>query len=313
MDWIRDHSAINRLCFQASTVPKYTPDSDKLWYLEESRYTIASSLILANGNFGTVTDRISGEYPILLFCHGTGSNVGSCYRFGRRLAKAVGCHVILFDYPGYGLSKGGPANGTLACASVETMINHLVQTMRVAPDRLILMGHSLGTSIAVHGAAHCCKYYGSVRSMILMNPFLTLRAAARDICFIGGGIMERLPTTKMIGHCHCPILIVHGQKDRIVPVTHGYQLYNSLSEPKEGWFPEDATHDKLDLDQFHLVLTTFLNRIPFEIGPDYSNVTPRTEPIRTFPCPSAFTPIIATIGEVAIVPFVDGYRPCFFL
>lgn len=316
MEWIRDHSALNRLFFMSSSIPSYQPDTDKLFYLRSCNYVICCSLILNTGEFATVDSKIIGTSPMIIFCHGTGSNVGSCYNFGRRLAIATNCHVLSFDYPGYGLSScNHHANESSACLSVEAVLDHVITKMLVPISNLVLCGHSLGTALATYGMQYCCnRYCQSIGGLILMNPFLSMRTIAQDMTVFGCLILERLNTQTIIQPCPSPILIIHGHQDEVVPVHHGIALYNSITGIKEGWFPEDGTHDHCDIQLLHSTIKCFIDRHLQICRQDYYiNDTPRARPCTNNIKSSVLTEITATTGEVITGFINDSYRTCFFL
>lgn len=318
MDWIRDHSALNRFFFLSNMPPAYCPDVKRLFYLQcEDVYSICCSLILASGEFATAEAPIDGSVPMIIFYHGTGSNVGTCYRFARRLAIASQCHVLLFDYPGYGLSLSSHhPNESSAYLSTRILLDHVIQRMEVPVSNLILCGHSLGTALATYGMEYCCtRYVESVGGLILLNPFLSMREAAQDIVPLGCLILERLNTQARIGKCQAPVLIIHGHQDPIIPVHQGITLYNQVSGIKESWFPLDATHDHCDLGILYHKITDFIaQNIVIQPCDAYLNITPRIAPeIDTSNGPSILTETVATVAEITTGVIADSYRSCILL
>lgn len=318
MDWIRDNSALNRFFFMSNMPPKYCPDETRLFYLKcGSTYSVCCSLVLASGKFATEDDFIDGSIPIIVFCHGTGSNIGTCYRFVQRLAILSRCHVLLFDYPGYGLSLSNHhPNEKSSCLAMEFVLDHLIQKMRVPIPNIILCGHSLGTAIATYGTDYCYnKYSQHIGGLILMNPFLSMRTIAQDTTPLGYLILERLNTQERIQKCQSPVLIIHGHQDNIVPVRQGVELYNQVSVIKEGWFPHDANHDHCDLEMLYSKINNFIHQ-NIQICPMdyYINITPRVSPIINMTNgPSIITETVATMAEITTGAINDSYRTCFFL
>jgi pimeloyl-ACP methyl ester carboxylesterase len=300
----------------SKSIPSYCPDKDRLFYLRcGDSYSICCSLILASGDFVSLDDIIEGGVPIIIFCHGTGSNIGTCYRFGQTLARMTNCHVLLFDYPGYGLSSSQHhPNETTSCLSIKIVLDHVLSQMQVPVENVILCGHSLGTAIATYGMSYL---NGKLGGLILLNPFLSLRSAAEDLTPFGCLILERFNTQQMITRCQSPVMIVHGHQDRIIPAQHGVDLFNVIQTDKEGWFPHDADHDHCDLELLYNKIDTFINRYirPQIIIQDrYYNITPRIPPhLNNDSKSSVITETIATVGEVTVGMINDSYRTCFFL
>ena len=84
--------------------------------------------------------------PVILWCHGNAGNVS--HRLENiRLLYQRGISVFIFDYRGYGRSTGEPSESGLyqdALASYD----YVIHQRRVLPERLILFGRSLGSSVA---------------------------------------------------------------------------------------------------------------------------------------------------------------------
>src|SRR5690606_5538999 len=87
------------------------------------------------------------ELPTVVMFHGNGSSVPAEVPFARRLV-ARGLGVLLVEYPGYGPAPGAPSEQALV-ASARALLDHL----SLAPSRVVLFGHSLGSGVAARMAA----------------------------------------------------------------------------------------------------------------------------------------------------------------
>jgi fermentation-respiration switch protein FrsA (DUF1100 family) len=58
-------------------------------------------------------------------------------------------------------------------------------------------------------------------------------------------VVDRFDSLSRIGKVKAPILVLHGQRDRVVPIRYGRTLFDAASEPKESWFVPDAGHEDL--------------------------------------------------------------------
>jgi hypothetical protein len=68
-----------------------------------------------------------------------------------------------------------------------------------------------------------------------------------------------------IAQIHAPLLILHGMKDRLIPVAQGQALLAAAQGPKEGFFPPNADHLDVHLHGSYPVIRAFLAR--FAKGP----------------------------------------------
>ena len=178
--------------------------------------------------------------PVIAYFHGNGGNIGYRDERLRRLAQQ-GYGVLLAEYRGYGGNPGRPCERGLF-ADGEAALAFLGDR-GVAPDRLVLWGESLGSGVAVYLAAA-----RDIAALVLEAPFTSVAAAAQRhypfvpaICLV----RDRFDSLSRISQITSPLLILHGERDRVVPVRHGRALLAAATAPKEGWFCPEAGHETL--------------------------------------------------------------------
>src|SRR2546422_1834859 len=88
----------------------------------------------------------SGSPAVLLWCHGNAGNIINRLDNLAELNR-LGLSVFLFDYRGYGRSRGGPSEGGLYQDALGAYA-YLLGTRRTRPDRIVLFGRSLGAAVA---------------------------------------------------------------------------------------------------------------------------------------------------------------------
>ena len=158
----------------------------------------------------------------MLFSHGNAEDLGAV----RPLLPALGdlgFSVFAYDYRGYGLSEGRPSEPNVY-ADIDAAYEYLTRELRVPPARIILYGRSLGAGAAVDLAAR--KVVGG---LVLESPFLTaFRVMTRVPLFP----FDKFRNVDKIGRVRCPVLIMHGEADEIVPLWHGRQLFEGAPGPK---------------------------------------------------------------------------------
>jgi uncharacterized protein len=165
----------------------------------------------------------------VLFFHGNGGNI-SYYLDILPVFNKLGFATLLIDYRGYGMSEGRPTEkGTYNDA--EAAWNYLIHEKKIPPNRIIIMGRSLGGAVAAWIAS--CTTPGLV---ILESSFLSFAKVAKDLYpwvpakLLFGNIYN---TEAAIDLIRCPVLIIHSQDDEIVPFDHGLKLFELAREPKE--------------------------------------------------------------------------------
>jgi uncharacterized protein len=178
--------------------------------------------------------------PVIAYFHGNGGNIGFRDERLRRFAQQ-GYGVLLAEYRGYGGNPGRPCERGLF-ADGEAALDFLGDC-GIGCDRLVLWGESLGSGVAVHLATT-----RNIAALVLEAPFTSVAAAAqRHYPFVPAiwMVRDRFNSLSRIGRVSAPLLILHGERDRVVPVRHGRALLAAATAPKEGWFPPDASHETL--------------------------------------------------------------------
>ena len=178
--------------------------------------------------------------PVIAYLHGNGGHIG--YRIQRLLRFArQEFGVLMLEYRGYGSNPGTPseagfyADGRAALAFLERE--------GVAPNRLVLYGESLGSGVAVQLATQ-----HDIAALILEAPPTSVAEVAQHhFPYVPAARMvtDRFDSLSRIGKVRAPILVLHGENDRVVPIRFGRALFNAAPEPKEGWFVPDAGHEDL--------------------------------------------------------------------
>ena len=163
----------------------------------------------------------AATYTVLL-SHGNAEDLGWVLPSLPPL-RDLGFGVFAYDYRGYGLSEGR-ASEQHVYADIDAAYDYLTRELRVPAARIILYGRSLGAGAAVDLAAR-----QSVGGLILESPFLT---AFRVMTRIPLFPFDRFRNVDKIGRVRCPVLVMHGEADEIVPLWHGQQLFERAPGPK---------------------------------------------------------------------------------
>ena len=107
----------------------------------------------------------------------------------------------------------------------------------------MLYGESLGSGVAVTVAAQ-----RQSPRLILEAPFTSVAEVAQyHYSFMPAAalVRDRFDSLSRIGEVNAPILILHGDRDRVVPVRFGRALFDAAPEPKEFWLSPEAGHENL--------------------------------------------------------------------
>jgi hypothetical protein len=164
----------------------------------------------------------------VLMLHGNAGNISHRIGYLEMLAR-LGYSSLIIDYRGYGRSSGTPSEaGTYRDA--EAAWDELVVRRKVDPQRIALLGESLGGAVAAWlacerqpGALVLASTFTSVPDLgAEVYPFLPVRLLSR----------YRYDTRACLNRLSAPVLIAHSPQDEIIPFRHGRALFEAAREPK---------------------------------------------------------------------------------
>jgi fermentation-respiration switch protein FrsA (DUF1100 family) len=175
---------------------------------------------------------------VTLFLHG---NAGNITHRAPRIQEivAAGSSVLMLDYRGYGKSSGRPSEQGLYRDSEAGFICLLGKGYRA--EQIILHGESLGTAVAIDLASR-----RPCAALILEAPFTSASDVAATVVPVLGPLLVRsfnsLPKIRWI---RVPKFFVQGDRDEVIPLRLGQQLFAAAQEPKTFWVIPGARHNDI--------------------------------------------------------------------
>ena len=164
--------------------------------------------------------------PVFVYFHGNGASLR--WRVDRfRALIADGSGLVALSYRGYGGSSGSPTEAGLIA---DGLAAYAFAQSRYPADRIVLWGKSLGSAVAVALAAE--KPVGKV---VLKSPFSSaadVGAARYWFAPVRLLMKDQFRSDLRIGKVTAPVLIMHGDRDSIVPIGLGERLYALINAPK---------------------------------------------------------------------------------
>lgn len=164
----------------------------------------------------------------VVFFHGNADSLLTLHRLANPYLGA-GYGFLLAEYRGYCGFPGHPSEQGFY-ADARAYIKALIAS-GVNEDHIILLAHSLGTGVATQMAREF-----KVGGVILMAPFLSVPKVAQihyPLFPVQPLVRDRYASDEKVSFIHAPLLIIHGEDDRLVPITQGRGLFELANEPKK--------------------------------------------------------------------------------
>ncbi len=229
----------NSITFHPTSRLELTPDDYGLNYRQFRLELAGENVELDGWQFDPANDKL----PVLLVCHGNAGNISHRLEWLVPLLK-LGWGAVLFDYRGYGLSSGKPSEQGLYRDS-GAVYDYLTGKLKVAPERIVLFGRSLGGAPAAWLAAR-----KPVGRLILEGTFTSAAAISRmlfgflPLHYAG---RYRWPVAENLRLVRAPVLIIHGTEDSVVPYALGEKLAAGAAEGQKFSFLRVEGGDHLNL------------------------------------------------------------------
>jgi len=224
--------------------PSYEDDSQILKFKSTTGDSIAAMLRPAKEGF-----------PTLLYTHGNGEDLGD----GIHLMDAwtdQGFGVLAYDFPGYGRSSGTPTEATCE-AAIEAAWSYLVSTRGISPQKIIIIGRSVGSGPSVWLAER-----KNPAGVVLISPFTSAFAVRIPLPIFP---RDRFPNLKRIPRVKAPLLVIHGEMDTLISPSHGKKLVAAAGSADKHFMgiPNAGHNDLFDVggERIHDAIREFSMRV----------------------------------------------------
>ena len=191
------------------------------------------------------------DAPAVLYLHGSRWNLtGQLFRI--RELHDLGFSVFAIDYRGFGKSEGDLPSENAVYTDARVGWDALAKLVP-DPRRRFIYGHSLGGAIAVDLAATLSSEAKTkdapvaAAGLVVESSFTTLADIARAFSYkwlpIQLVLTQKFDSVDKIKDVRMPVIVLHGDADRYVPLALGKELYEAAPQPKRLVVVEDGTHN----------------------------------------------------------------------
>jgi hypothetical protein len=183
--------------------------------------------------------------PTILYFHGNGSNNGDLTDIAA-IFNQLGLSVLLIDYRGYGRSSPTFPNETRVYEDAEVAWNYLTKNRQIKPQNIFVYGHSIGGAIAIELATK----HPEMAGLIVEGTFTSIKDIAKQTPLfrflpLNWILTQHFDSISKIKLLQTPILILHGDRDEIIPCSMSEKLYAVAPEPKQLVIIPQAGHSNI--------------------------------------------------------------------
>ncbi len=192
-------------------------------------FPTADDGVRLHGWFLTATGRRTGITVLML--HG---NAGTLVDLAEDavIFQNKGFDVLLMDYRGYGQSDGRTLDEATLNLDGRAALRYLTADRGLDPATIALFGYSLGTAVATDLAVSSpCRAVALVAPVASARRQALLRYPAMPALVLDR-LRNSFDTVGRIGKANCPVLVVHGTADEVIPIAEGRAVYEAAQQPK---------------------------------------------------------------------------------
>ena len=194
---------------------------------------------------------------IFLYFHGNAEDIFNATSNVGVIKASLPFNTICMEYPGYSIYYEEKSAETIENDSL-ILYDFLTNECKINNKDIVVCGRSIGTGPAT--------YLASKRkpgALILISPVKSIRDTVKNL-LIGPMqylVRDRFNNYERISGVTCPLLIIHGQKDSLIPYEDSIKLSEKTSGPYELVLPENMNHNDVHIyDDFLEPITSFLKR-----------------------------------------------------
>ncbi len=206
------------------------------------------------GSVNALHFRVPNSKGVVFYIKGNSRSIKGWGKFAKDFV-GKGFDFFIMDYRGFGKSRGRRTEDILY-ADLQQVYKWLAG--EYGEERIILYGRSLGSGLAARIAS-----WNNPRMLILDCPYYSFLHQIRRYAFIlpvALLLRYQIRTDRFIKKVHCPVFILHGKKDRLIPYRQSEMLQTIAPERITLYVIEGAGHNNLpDFPEYHDLLYDILH------------------------------------------------------
>ncbi|CAF1183493.1 unnamed protein product, partial [Didymodactylos carnosus] len=235
---------LNKILFPAPNPPHYSStDHPKnlIWLPAEETTSAIPCYYFVPSNCETSS-------LFIIWIHGNGCDIGSMYTTLKYYSKAWNAHILEFEYPSYGLCDNSVSPSEQSINAHARRAYSFVHDILGCPsERIVFYGHSIGSGAACYMVSYLIQKQIPVGGLILQSAYKSItdliNEKVRVLRYLFQKSWNNIHEMEIIT---CPVLMIHGKKDSLIPYRHSEALHAAcVSEKKELYLISDADHNSI--------------------------------------------------------------------
>lgn len=193
----------------------------------------------------------------ILYSHSNAEDLGMIWDSLVELSKELNVNILSYDYEGYGLASGSPSEES-CYDDIDAAYLFLIECLQQKPENIIVYGRSLGSGPSCYLAERLSLQGARLGGLVLQSALSSIYRVAFNFRFTLFGDM--FPNIDRMPNMTCPVLMIHGTRDEIVPFWNGETLFEETPvtwRARPMWI-DGASHNNIEHGTFEDDLRSFL-------------------------------------------------------
>lgn len=248
--------------------PEKLPEDFEFKY-PNLKYTEHNLKLGEEVNINGIHFQVEKPKGVVFYLKGNSKSIKGWGKFAIDFTRQ-GFDVVMVDYRGFGKSTGRRSEGAIK-DDLQKVYDAIKEQV---PERfIVLYGRSMGSGFATKLAS-----VNNPRMLVLESPYYSLqKVAGRFLPFVPLSLVMRFPirTYKWIKYVDCPIKIIHGTADKLIPFKYSLKL-SKLNPENARLYPViGAGHNNLHTHQeYHRMMEEILHaKLPKDVDPDETSLS----------------------------------------
>ncbi|MBL7961271.1 alpha/beta hydrolase [bacterium] len=229
---------VNWMSFHPDT-NTYIAEKDLPDYVRVVKIRTSDSLTIHGLYFSDKNDSVKSK--IIVYFHGNAGNMYHRITEGAKLFE-LGYDVLVVSYRGYARSEGSPSEQGIYIDG-RSALDFVTRELGYKMNDVVFYGRSIGTTVAIDAAQG-----QDIAKLILITPLSSgaAYADAKGLEWLEFMVGKPFPSIDKINNVKCPLLVIHGDADEVIPQKLGLDLYKTYSGVKKFISIPGGGHNNLD-------------------------------------------------------------------